>query len=224
MAIRCNQERPSIIFVIDGLTVLGRGPEATGFLISVSHTINAIPGGETRERSRPEELLPLIYGELKRIAAYRMASERPGHTLQPTALVHEAWLRMSGDGLDVPVREADFFAAASESMRRILVESARRRKAQKRGGGLEAIEHDEACWVTDESASLALEVHDAVKSLEQVDPEAAKMVKLRYFVGMSMDEVATALGVPRRSAERSWTFARAWLRRHLDGGSIAPSR
>lgn len=166
-----------------------------------------------------EELLPLIYDELRRVAAHRMSGEAAGHTLQPTALVHEAWLRISATGIDATLGREHFFASAAEAMRRILVESARRRCAQKRGGGAETLELGEGHWVSMDSPDLLLAVDEAVEALAQVDPESARMVNLRYFVGMEMDEVATALGISRRSAERNWTFARAWLRRHLNAAN-----
>jgi len=144
-----------------------------------------------------------------------MAGEAAGITLQPTALVHEAWLRFSISGSDVPYGSREFYAFASEAMRRILVEAARRRRALKRGGGAEVVTFDDALWLSEPAADSLLQVEEALQSLEQVDAGAARMVQLRYFVGMNMDEVTAALGTSRRSAERTWTFAKAWLRRHL---------
>ena len=176
-----------------------------------------VPSGS----GRPDELLPLIYDELRRIAAYRMAGEAAGHTLQPTALVHEAWLRIAPAGQDFMWGREQFFVTAGEAMRRILVESARRRGARKRGGDVEILEFNEGQSVSEESPDLLLSVDDAVEALALVDPEAAQMVNLRYFVGMDMEEVATALSISRRSAERQWTFAKAWLRRYME---TAPPR
>jgi len=144
-----------------------------------------------------------------------MAGEAPGITLQPTALVHEAWLRFSLSGSDAPYGSREFYAFVGEAMRRILVEAARRRRALKRGGGAEVVEFDDALWLSEPAADSLLEVEEALKSLEQVDAGAARMVQLRYFVGMNMDEITAALGTSRRSTERTWTFAKAWLRRHL---------
>lgn len=159
-----------------------------------------------------EELLPLVYAELRKLAAHRMAAEPAGQTLQPTALVHEAWLRLAGEEQERWAGRAAFFAAAAEAMRRILIERARRRMAQKRGGGAEHEPLDESRIELAAPAEEILAVHDALDRLTLEDPQAAKVVKLRYFVGMTMPEAAAALGLPQRSAERLWTFARAWLR------------
>ncbi|MCW5556881.1 MAG: RNA polymerase subunit sigma [Verrucomicrobiae bacterium] len=163
----------------------------------------------------PDGLLSEIYRELRRMAAHHMAGEAHGITLQPTALVHEAWLRFSLSGSDVPYGSREFYAFVSEAMRRILVEAARRRRALKRGGGVEVVEFDDTLGLSEPAADSLLEVEEALQSLEQVDAGAARMIQLRYFVGMNMDEVTVALGISRRSAERTWTFAKAWLRRHL---------
>ncbi len=162
------------------------------------------------------ELLPLVYDELRRMAGYRMALEAPGHTLQPTALVHEAWLRITAGGGAQFADRGQFFAAAAEAMRRILVESARRRQAIKRGGGLEHTELDEHELPILAPEEELLAVDDALHALVQEDPAAANLVKLRYFVGMTMDEAAEALGLSLRATERLWTFARAWLRRRME--------
>lgn len=164
-----------------------------------------------------DELLPLVYAELRRMAAHQMARESGAHTLQPTALVHEAWLRLSASGAPRFQNRAHFFRAAADGMRRILVESARRRRSQKRGGGLERIEGDaDDEWaVAPEIADELLAVNDAVEQLDLEDPEAATLVKLRYFVGMDMAEAAAAMGLTLRAAERHWTYSRAWLRQRL---------
>ena len=160
-------------------------------------------------------LSPDVYRELRRMAAHHMSREAPGITLQPTALVHEAWLRYVLSGTAVSFGSREFYAFASESMRRILVEAARRRLAQKRGGGVEPLEFEDGLWLSEPAADCLVEVEDALRSLELVDAGAARVVELRYFVGMNMDEVSEALGISRRSTERTWTFAKAWLRRHL---------
>lgn len=163
------------------------------------------------------DLLPLVYDELRRMAGYRMALEAPGHTLQPTALVHEAWLRLMGSGGGAQFADrSQFFAAAAEAMRRILVESARRRQALKRGGGVEPDELDELALPILAPEEEMLAVDDALHALAQEDPASANLVKLRYFVGMTMDEAAAALGLSLRATERQWTFARAWLRRRME--------
>jgi len=163
-----------------------------------------------------EELLPLVYDELRRMAGYRMALEAPGHTLQPTALVHEAWLRLVGTGGAAFQDRGQFFAAAAEAMRRILVESARRRNALKRGGGAEHAELNELELPVIAPADEMLAVDEALNALATEDAQAAELAKLRYFVGMTMEEAADALGLSLRATERLWTFARAWLRRRMD--------
>jgi RNA polymerase sigma factor (TIGR02999 family) len=162
-----------------------------------------------------EQLLPLVYDELRRIAAYRMSSESAGHTLQPTALVHEAWLRLVGTEERRWQNRAHFFAAAAEAMRRILVEHARRKRAQKRTAGDQREELDEAHLILAAPPEELLAVHEALDRLAHEDPTAGELVKLRYFVGMTMEETATALGLPKRTAEGLWTYARAWLKREM---------
>ncbi|HOI38415.1 MAG TPA: ECF-type sigma factor [Bacillota bacterium] len=162
-----------------------------------------------------EQLLSLVYTELKRIAAQKMAGEAPGNTLQPTALVHEAWMKMVGGGDAHFENRAHFFSAAAEAMRRILVDSARRKKAAKRGAGAahEALQEDRLAQALPDEELLA--VDEALELLTKEDPAAANLVKYRYFVGMNMDEAAATMGMSLRSAERTWTYARAWLRRQV---------
>jgi RNA polymerase sigma factor (TIGR02999 family) len=162
-----------------------------------------------------EELLSLVYTELKRIAAQKMAGEAPGNTLQPTALVHEAWMKLVGDGNAPFENRAHFFSAAAEAMRRILVDSARRKKAARRGGGVSHEELEEEHLVQTARSDELLAVDEALDLLAREDPGAANLVKLRYFAGMTMDEAAGTMGIPLRSAERTWTYARAWLRRQI---------
>lgn len=171
-----------------------------------------------------EQLLSLVYAELKRIAAQKMAGEAAGNTLQPTALVHEAWLRMVGDGDAQFENRAHFFSAAAEAMRRILVDSARRKKAIRRGGGASREALQEYHLVQDEQSDELLAVDEALDLLAQEDSAAANLVKLRYFVGMTMDEAAATMGMSLRNAERTWTYARAWLRRRIGGQFSAPER
>lgn len=167
-----------------------------------------------------EQLLPLVYDELRRIAAHKMAQEAPGHTLQPTALVNEAWLRLVGSNeLNIQNR-AQFFSVCAEAMRRILVEAARRRRAIKRGGTLERAEFHESELSFGGPTEEVIAVDDALLELAKEDPTAAELVKLRYFVGMNMTDASNALGLSLRSAERLWTYARAWLRRRI--GSAPP--
>jgi RNA polymerase sigma factor (TIGR02999 family) len=162
-----------------------------------------------------QELLPLVYDELRRIAAHKMANEAAGHTLQPTALVHEVWLRLAGPNEQQWQNRAHFFGAAAEAMRRILVEHARKKQALKRGAGAEREELTESSLVMTAPPDELLAVHEALDALAQQDPAAAELVKLRYFVGMTMEEAASALNLATRSAERTWTYARAWLHREI---------
>ena len=181
----------------------------------VTRLLEAMQQGRTQAA---EELLPVVYDELRRIAAYKMAQEASGHTLQPTALVHEAWLRMIGDGNEQFEGRAHFFAVAAEAMRRILVESARRKRSLKRGGDAQRVELTESHLVLAAPAEEMLAVDEALDLLAAEDPMSADLVKLRYFVGMSMEEVAATLGLSQRTAERTWTYARAWLKRRISSG------
>jgi RNA polymerase sigma factor (TIGR02999 family) len=162
------------------------------------------------------ELLPLIYDELRAMARARLATERAGHTLQPTALVHEAYLRMVGPSPMSWRDRAQFFAAAAEAMRRILIEHARARARLKRGGERERIElSDDAAYV-ESSPDELLALDEALTRLAEIDSRKAEVVKLRYFAGLSIDETADALGVSSATVRNDWTYARTWLRRELD--------
>ena len=157
-------------------------------------------------------MLPLVYEELRRVAANKMANEAPGQTLQPTALVHEAWLRLGGGDAPSFQNRAHFFGAAAEAMRRILIERARRRLAVKRGGGTAPVALDEIeipSPTADDDQLLA--VNEALEKFAALDPRKAELVKLRYFVGMSFDEAAAALGIAVPTAKQWWAYARAWL-------------
>ena len=162
-----------------------------------------------------EQLLSLVYTELKRIAAQKMAGEAAGNTLQPTALVHEAWMKLVGEGDPHFENRAHFFTAAAEAMRRILVDSARRKHSAKRGSGAAREELKEEHWVEHGPSDELLAVDEALDILAKEDPVAANLVKLRYFAGMTMNEAATTLGMPLRSTEALWTYVRAWLRRQI---------
>lgn len=187
----------------------------------VTEILREIRGGNQRSA---EQLLTLVYTELKRMAAQKMAGEAPGHTLQPTALVHEAWMKLVGEGDPHFENRAHFFSAAAEGMRRILVDSARRKKAAKRGCGAVREELREDHLVPELPPEQLLAVDDALDLLTTEDPEAASLVKYRYFVGMNMSEAAATMGIPLRSAERLWTYARAWLRRHVGSQGSSPQR
>lgn len=158
------------------------------------------------------ELLPHVYHELRRIAAQKMTAESPGHTLQPTALVHEAWLRLAGkDGEEHFQNRAHFFGAAAEAMRRILIDRARKKRAQRHGGGKQRVDIDEVDITVDTEDEQLLAVNEALDKLASKDKATADLVKLRYFVGMTIEEAAHALGISESSANRDWAYARAWL-------------
>jgi RNA polymerase sigma factor (TIGR02999 family) len=162
-----------------------------------------------------EQLLSEVYQELRRLAAFKMAHELPGQTLQPTALVHEVWLRLfGGDGLHCPNR-AYFFAAAGEAMRRILVESARRKKRLKRGGNLERVDVDNVDLAAPLPDDDLLALDEALNQLTESEPRAADLVKLCFFVGLTQEQAAKELGISVSTVEREWAFARAWLFREI---------
>jgi RNA polymerase sigma factor (TIGR02999 family) len=186
----------------------------------VTRILAEIDSGDEQAAGR---LLPLVYDELRRLAARKLAHEAPGQTLQATALVHEAYLRLvqpdAGAGWD---GRAHFFAAAAEAMRRILIDRARDRRRLRRGGGRARVDLDLAAVpdATPDDDLLALD--EALNALEAHDPAAARLVKLRVFVGLGQGEAAAALGLPRRSADRLWAFARAWLYHQLHAGQTPP--
>lgn len=164
------------------------------------------------------ELLPLVYDELRKLAAARMAAESPAHTLQPTALVHEAFLRLVGaTPLAAFENRGHFFAAAAEAMRRILVDAARRKAAAKHGGGLARLELAPHLAAAPEPCEDLVALDAALDRLAAADPLKAELVKLRYFAGFTLSEAAAALGLAERTAGRHWAFARAWLRRAVEG-------
>jgi len=178
-------------------------------LSEVTQLLSAIQAGNARAA---EDLLPLVYAELRKLASAKMAHEAAGHTLQPTALVHEAWLRLGGNDAPSFQNRAHFFGAAAEAMRRILIERACRRIAAKRGTGAVMVDVDEIeipSPAADDDQLLA--VNEAVEKFALLDPRKAELVKLRYFVGMSFDEAATALGIAVPTAKQWWAYARAWL-------------
>jgi RNA polymerase sigma factor (TIGR02999 family) len=169
-----------------------------------------------------EELLSHVYHELRTLAAARMAHEAPGQTLQPTALVHEAWLRLGlGEGARFPSR-AYFFAAVGEAMRRILVEVARRKQRLKRGGDMQRVELELAELAAPMPDDELLAVDEALDRLSQTDARAAELVKLCYFVGLTQEQAAKELGVSISTVERKWAYARAWLFREIQKGQAAP--
>lgn len=161
------------------------------------------------------ELLPLVYNELRRLAAFKLANEASGHTLQPTALVHEAWLRLAGSERQQWRGRSHFFSAAAEAMRRILIDQARRKASAKRGGDQKREELHESRIELNAPTEEVLAVGEALDALTAEDATAAQVVKLRYFVGLSIPEIADVLGVAPRTADRHWAFARAWLKQFI---------
>jgi RNA polymerase sigma factor (TIGR02999 family) len=179
----------------------------------VTGILQAIEGGDPHAAG---QLLPLVYDELRQLAAAKLAREKPGQTLQPTALVHEAYLRLVGSEPETHWNSrAHFLAAAAEAMRRILVENARRKKRVKHGGALRRVNLDVSCLLTSDPADDLEALDEALARFEAVDALAARLVKLRFFAGLSMPEAAQALGIPLRTVERNWTYARTWLHRSL---------
>ena len=161
------------------------------------------------------ELLPLVYEELRRLAAQKMVRESAGQTLQPTALVHEAWLRLTGEKAPTFANRAHFFAAAAEAMRRILIDNARRKRAQRHGGGHVRVDIQELELAVAKDDDL-LAVHEALDKLAAEDKPMAELVKLRFFIGLTNKEAAETLGVSEPTVERWWSFARAWLFREIN--------
>jgi RNA polymerase sigma factor (TIGR02999 family) len=172
---------------------------------------------EESDPQAAQELLLLVYAELRKLAAAKMAQEAPGQTLQATALVHEAWLRLAGSKRQTWRGRAHFFAAAAEAMRRILIDKARRKASRKRGADPVREELDESRIEVRAPPAEILAVHEALDALAAEDAMAAEVVKLRYFVGMTIPEIADALDLAPRTADRHWAFARAWLKRAIRG-------
>ena len=174
-----------------------------------THILERVEHGDPKAAA---ELLPIVYDELRRLAARKMAREAAGHTLQPTALVHEAWMRLGGSDAPSFQNRAHFFGAAAEAMRRILIEHARRRRAAKRGAGVEVVDLDGVeipSPVGDDDQLLAL--NEALEKFAAVDERKAELVKLRYFVGLNFEEAAAALGIAVPTAKQWWAYARSWL-------------
>jgi len=174
-----------------------------------THILERVEHGDPKAAA---ELLPLVYDELRRLASQKMAQEAAGHTLQPTALVHEAWIRLGGNDAPTFENRAHFFGAAAEAMRRILIDHSRRRLAAKRGAGVEVVDFEGlelASPIADDDQLLA--VDDALDKFAAISPQKAELVKLRYFVGLNFEEAAAALGIAVPTAKQWWAYARAWL-------------
>ncbi len=178
----------------------------------VTRILNALDHGDA---NAADELLPLVYEELRKLAAHKMADEAAGHTLQPTALVHEAWLRLTGNADRKWSSRAHFFAAAAEAMRRILVENARRKRRLKHGGGQQRIDLTTLDVAITSNDEHLLAVDEALDKLAAQDPSGAQLIKLRFFAGLSNVEAARLLDIPERTAKRNWAYARAWLYEEL---------
>lgn len=178
----------------------------------VTRILNSLEEGDA---NAADQLLPLVYEELRRLAAHKMANERPGQTLQATALVHEAWLRLVETENQRWSGRAHFFGAAAEAMRRILIENARRKAAQRHGGGQQRVNIDEVDIAPPAEDDQLLAVNDALERFAALDPTKAELVKLRYFVGMTIPEAADILGISEPTAKRYWAYARAWLYREI---------
>jgi RNA polymerase sigma factor (TIGR02999 family) len=180
-----------------------------------SQATAALQAAQAGDRQAAADLLPLVYAELHRLARARLAGQPPGQTLQPTALVHEAYLRVAGDSNVTWEGRRHFFFAAARAMRDILVEQARRKAGPKHGGGRRREELDEACAVLQPPSDDVLAVHEALEELEARDPLKAQIILLRYFTGLTMDETAAILGIPERTLDRHWRYLRAWLMKRL---------
>jgi RNA polymerase sigma factor (TIGR02999 family) len=174
----------------------------------VTRILDRVQQGEAKAA---DELLPLVYGELRKLAASRMAHQPPGQTLQATSLVHEAWLKLVGSGKEQWESRRHFFSAAAEAMRHILIDRARRKQTARHGGGWKRVEVEdvEVAAPTDDETLLAL--HEALEELERVDPAKAEVVKLKFFVGLSQREIGQLLNLSERTIERHWAYAQAWL-------------
>jgi RNA polymerase sigma factor (TIGR02999 family) len=189
-------------------------------MTEVTRILSAVEHGDP---CATEQLLPLVYDELRRLAAQKLAQEKPGQTLQATALVHEAYVRLVGTGETAGAREhhwdsrGHFFAAAAEAMRRILIDRAREKRAEKRGGSRKRLDVDALDLATQATPDQLLAVDEALAKLAARDPAAARLVELRYFAGLTVDEAGKALGMSTATAYRHWKYARVWLHNELRG-------
>jgi RNA polymerase sigma factor (TIGR02999 family) len=181
----------------------------------VTRILESMESGDAKAAG---ELLPLVYEELRKLAAARMARESPGQTLQPTALVHEAWLRLTGNENVKWQGRGHFFGAAAEAMRRILIDKARRKHAQRRGGGQQRVDIDEVEIAAPAKDKELLELDEALQKFAALDKQKAELVKLRYFAGLTIEECAQVLDISAPTAKRWWTYARAWLYKQIQDG------
>jgi RNA polymerase sigma factor (TIGR02999 family) len=184
----------------------------------MSEVSRILTAAEQGDPHAAEQLLPLVYDELRRLAASKLAREKPGQTLQATALVHEAYVRLVGGARDRRWNgRAHFFAATAEAMRRILIEKARRKRGPRHGGGHQRVDLEEAASYAPGPAEDLLALNEALDRLAEEDPRQAELVKLRYFTGLSVEEAAAVLGISRATADRYWAYAKAWLYCALSG-------
>ena len=186
----------------------------------VTRILNRVQQGDEKAA---EELLPLVYGELRKLAVVRMSNEKPGQTLQPTALVHEAWLKIAGDGHEHFANRSHFFKAAATAMQQILIDIARRKQRLKHGANLVGEELHESRIAMSVPSEELLAVNDALAALALEDPQAAEVVRMRYFVGMTVPQIAVGLDLAPRTVDRHWAFARAWLKRTIRSSLSGPA-
>ena len=185
----------------------------------MSDVTRILEGAQAGDSAAADQLLPLVYDELRKLAAAKMADELAGQTLQPTALVHEAWLRLKPNGNQLWNGRGHFFGAAAEAMRRILIDRARSKGREKRGGQRKRVDFEHVTLAIQDADETVLAVHDALDKLGAVDPLKARIVKLRYFVGMNHQEIAAALDLAEPTVRRHWAFARSWLYAELQSPS-----
>ena len=181
---------------------------------SVTVLLNSVEQGDSRAA---DELITLVYDELRHLAAAKMAQQAPGQTLQPTALVHEAWVRLVGAKNQTFKNSTHFFSAAAEAMRHILIDRARRKKTERHGGRLARVEFDELRFAAPSPDDELLAVHEALETFQSHYPIQAELVKLRYFAGMTNEEISQVLGISLSTAKKYWSFSRAWLFKQIQG-------
>jgi RNA polymerase sigma factor (TIGR02999 family) len=191
----------------------------------MSQVTRILERAEAGDPHAADQLLPLVYHELRKLAAHQMANQPAGHTLQPTALVHEAWLRLTGSEGDRWNDRRHFFRAAAQAMRQILVDAARKKRRLKRGGGWHRLDLESIHLAAETDPDRLLAVNEALEDLSRHDPVKADLVKLRFFVGLSLPKAAQAMGLSTSTAKRSWAFARAWLyQRLMEAGEISEKK
>lgn len=186
---------------------------------SPSQVTKLLQGWRAGEQGAPDELLPLVYDELRRVAHHYLRNERPHHTLQSTALVNEAYLRLVGQDLPKWESRAHFFAIAAQLMRQILVDYARRHRASKRGSGACMLELDDAAGLPQRKSVDVVALDDALNTLAEIDPRQSRVVELRFFAGLSLEETSEVMGIATATVQRDWTAARAWLHREVSRSS-----